>query len=70
MSRIAYILKLFFLLPPPQDQKLQASKILRTAKALIEERLKGQQYDPVKGAQVRSRAGNSKASAARVLRLY
>ena len=37
----------------PQDQKLQAARILNVAKALIEERMKDQQYDPVKGAQVR-----------------
>lgn len=35
-----------------QDQKLQRSKILKVAKDLIEERMKNQQYDPVKGAQV------------------
>mmetsp|Transcript_12491 Transcript_12491/g.35085 ORF Transcript_12491/g.35085 Transcript_12491/m.35085 type:complete len:135 (-) Transcript_12491:272-676(-) len=33
------------------DQKLQRSKILKVVKDMIEERMSGQQYDPVKGAQ-------------------
>jgi len=34
------------------DQKLQRSKVLKVVKDLIQERMKDQQYDPVKGAQV------------------
>uniref|UniRef100_A0A061QTB8 Flagellar outer dynein arm light chain 2 n=1 Tax=Tetraselmis sp. GSL018 TaxID=582737 RepID=A0A061QTB8_9CHLO len=33
------------------DQKLQRSKVLKVVKDLIQERMKDQQYDPVKGAQ-------------------
>jgi hypothetical protein len=37
-----------------QDAKLQRGKIMQVVGELIEERMKNQQYDPVKGAQVMS----------------